>query len=119
MVCKKCNNEIPADATYCAYCGSAQKESSAVSSTLLFVLIVIFFLISLTVFLINKLDPSIFSGRSGFMLYSFLMLARVLAFLLIPFSFKQFKYKLISLLIISPALIWISYLLIKNIYINA
>lgn len=117
MLCKHCNNQIPDDANYCAYCGNTPKQSNGVSSAFLFTFIIIYFSISLIFFLFDKFEPGFFySSRTNTIIYYLLILVRLTSFILIPFAFKRMKYRLIALGIMAPALIWLIYGIIYNIY---
>ena len=114
MLCKHCNNQISDDANYCVYCGNTPKQNNGVSSAILVTSIIIYFSISLIFFLFDKFEPSFFHNSKT--IYFLLILIRLTSFILIPFAFKRMKYRLIALGIMAPALIWILYGIIYNIY---
>lgn len=120
MLCKHCNNQIPDDANYCSYCGNTPKQSNGVSSAILFTFIIIYFSISLIVFLFDKFEPDFFTLLAQKMICYLLILVRLTSFILIPFAFKRMKYRLIALGIMAPALILTIYntiYVMYNIYI--
>lgn len=114
MQCKQCNHEIPNGAKYCAYCGNSQKESDGVSSTILFLFIIIFGSILSTFIVIDLIEPGFFfHSDTRQIIYYFLRILQVLSFLLIPFAFKKMKYRIISLATMGPFLLWYLYSNIK------
>lgn len=103
MLDKNSSKDMPSDAAYCPDCGGSQKESSGVSSTILFTFIVIYSVISI----IGALRGEPFNLNYSVELFNVLMIVRLLSFLLIPFAFKKLKYKLIALVIMLPPLVWL------------